>query len=322
MVDANHLLHRVLHVPALAGLSVKHTRHAGRDEARDQQIPFELGGAFGFLRVLKAAMLRMDAKRCIAVWDGSKYSERRLELFPGYKDRGPRTDNEQEHHERFVHNRPVIRRLLPLLGVRTLRFDKREGDDVIYEVVQRAAGHGYVDRVIMSEDKDFLQMVGGGVRAHMPIRNVWVDEKNFCDEMGLPQQRWMVYRAIDGDKSDKIPGPAGVGPKTALQVITEAPSVKWRELEEFCAAHKSARVRKVAAQIDVVKRNYKLMRLGREVFDDEEIQKIDRVISRPVRSDLNAARAALNDLNFKSITSYYTEWVIPFIRAGARWGAR
>lgn len=321
MVDANHLLHRVLHTP-LAGLSSKHTRHADRDVDRDQQVPFELGGAFGFLRTLKAAMLRIDARRCIAVWDGSKRSARRMEIFPGYKHRSPRTDSEQLHHERFLINRPVIRRILPQLGVRTLRFDKREGDDVIYEVCMRAVEHGFTDRVILSEDKDFAQMVGGGIRLHRPIKDVWVDDENFEFEMGVPQRRWMVYRAMDGDASDKIPGPDGVGPKTALQVITEAPSVKWRELAAFCAAHKSKRVQKVADQIDVLKRNYALMRLGREVFDDDELEKIDRVIRRPVRSDLNAARAALNDLKFKSITAYYTEWVIPFIRAGARWGER
>lgn len=322
MVDANHLLHRVLHVPALAGLNVKHTRHADRDEDRDRQIPFELGGAYGFLRCLRAAMSRMDAKRCIAVWDGNERSARRMEIFPEYKQRAPRTESEQEHHERFVLNRPVLRRLLPQLGVRTLRFNAREGDDVVYEVVRRSVEHGFSDRVILSEDKDFAQVVGNGVRLHRPIRDVWIDEQNFELELGVPQSRWVMFRALVGDPSDKIPGVHGVGEKTALQAVTESPWFDWISFKEFCAGHKSARVRSIAKQIRVVKRNYKLMRLGREVFEPEELEKIDRVIQRPVRSDLNAARAALNDLNFKSITSYYTEWVIPFVRAGARWGAR
>lgn len=318
VVDANHLLHRVLHVPALSNLNAKNARFTKRETEND--VPDELGGVFGFLRSLKASLGKIDAKRCIAVWDGA-HSKRRLALFPGYKDRGERTDREREHHALFVKNQPILRGILPLLGVRSIKLARHEADDVIYELCQLAGPLGYPDRVIMSEDMDFAQMVTDQIRLHLPIKNTWIDLSNFERETGVPWKRFVLYRALVGDSSDKIPGVSGVGKKTAPRIVRDAPSIKWAALEEFCANHREARYRHVAEQIDIVKRNYKLMRLGREEFRASELARLSRAIRRPVRSDLNAAREFLDEIKFKSITQYYSDWVIPFIRAGARWGA-
>lgn len=315
IVDANHLLHRVLHAGSFSSLKVQNSKYAVRRPNDDP--PLEYGGAFGFLRTLRGALWRSDAVRCIAVWDGS-LSERRLELYPEYKDRGLMNDHELEHRRLFRINRPIVRKLLPMLGVRSIRLPNREGDDVIYEVCRIAGELGHRDRVILSEDRDFSQLIGEGVRLHLPIKELELTRDNFEIEAGVPWSRYVMYRAIVGDKSDKITGVRGVGEKTALEVVLNAPSIKWRDLREFCAASKSARIRSIASSLKVVKRNYKLMRLGMEEFTDEELQYLHRKVETPPKGDLEAARALFNEYNFMSFTRYYTDWTIAFRRLGAR----
>ena len=107
-----------------------------------------------------------------------------------------------------------------------------EADDVIGTLAVKARDAG-LEAVIVSGDKDFYQLVGPGIHLMNPGRGgaagveaEWVTEAEAPKKFGLPPSQVADYLALVGDSSDNIPGAKGVGPKTAVQLLQQFPSVE------------------------------------------------------------------------------------------------
>jgi DNA polymerase-1 len=107
-----------------------------------------------------------------------------------------------------------------------------EADDVIGTLAVKARDAG-LEAVIVSGDKDFYQLVGPGIHLMNPGRGgsagveaEWVTEAEAPRKFGLPPRQVADYLALVGDSSDNIPGAKGVGPKTAVQLLQQYPSVE------------------------------------------------------------------------------------------------
>lgn len=305
IVDASHLLHRVLHVEEIAQLG-------------------KFGGIFGFLRSLYWALDQQDViGRCVAIWDGG-LSERRLKLLPEYKAHrravdGNADEKEETHRRDFNRCRGHLNVMLPLLAVPSVVVDKREGDDVIYEAreVWRRMEAGNV--VIISEDKDFVQMVDDNTTLYRPVSRMRVEHRSFEDSIGVPRDRYLLYKSLCGDKSDNISNVPGVGEKTAREIVLEVPSTSWDDIVSYCESSKSARVRKVAEHIGIVQRNYEMVRLGAEVFTADEVREIKRALTVPTNSNLDELQGLFSIMKFNSLLQRgFYDFSIPFIRLGAR----
>jgi DNA polymerase-1 len=158
--------------------------------------------------------------------------------------------------------------VLPLLGVASLKLPDREGDDVVALVTDKALDLGH-KVVVVTEDKDMLQLVGPSVSVYRPTSDERVDEGSFSDCVGIEvtPDEYLLMRAIEGDKSDNIAGVSGVGRKTALALVEKAPRPASPEvLLETARAQDGARNKKVVESWDVVERNLALMDLEREEF--------------------------------------------------------
>lgn len=150
-------------------------------------------------------------------WEGGK-SRFRKRLLPQYKEnRKPSNVPLKEPGFR------LIREFLTLANVPQESQEGFEADDVI-----AAAVHHYKeshDVVILSADKDLLQLVGPGVTQ---IRfgpsgtkpDVWT-EWDVIREYGCAPKRLPYLMALMGDKSDNIPGIEGIGPKKGLKILKE-----------------------------------------------------------------------------------------------------
>jgi DNA polymerase-1 len=157
-------------------------------------------------------------------------------------------------HERYPEYKATRERLLPeqqadfdtgvervseiLSGYRVpiLELEGYEADDVIGTLARQAAGQE-IDAVVVSGDKDFVQLIGPGVSILNPwhgrpgqTTEKWYDETNAADRLGVPPNRVVDYLALLGDSSDNVPGVKGIGDKTALALIQ-----KWGALEDIIA---------------------------------------------------------------------------------------
>jgi len=111
---------------------------------------------------------------------------------------------------------------LPVLAVKGY-----EADDVIGTLAQREAAAGR-QVVIVSGDKDFYQLIGPRIALLNPGRGgpggvdeVWVDERNASERLGVSPGQVADYLALVGDSSDNVPGVKGIGEKGAVQLLTE-----------------------------------------------------------------------------------------------------
>ena len=111
----------------------------------------------------------------------------------------------------------ALRDLLEAFGIPVIAIRGYEADDVIGTLAQTAADRG-LQAVIVSGDKDFYQLVGPGIALLNPGRGgpaavdeVWVDESNAAERLGVPPSQVVDFLALVGDSSDNIPGVKGIG---------------------------------------------------------------------------------------------------------------
>lgn len=113
------------------------------------------------------------------------------------------------------------RELADAWGIRTLRSEGFEADDVLGTLATRGARDGF-EVMVASPDKDLGQLVGPDISLIRPGENRRLAERDICEQWGIASPERMVdYLALAGDVSDNVPGIPGVGPKTATRLIRE-----------------------------------------------------------------------------------------------------
>jgi DNA polymerase-1 len=143
----------------------------------------------------------------------------RDEVFAGYK--ANRTEMPQDLGEQI----PYIRRLLEAMRIPVLQYAGFEADDVIGAMARRAS-EGF-DVVIVSSDKDMLQLVDDRVHMYNPVKeDVWYDAAEAEQYMGVKPTQVADLLALMGDSVDNIPGAPGIGEKGARDLIGRFGSVE------------------------------------------------------------------------------------------------
>ena len=185
-----------------------------------------IGGIVGFLRSIGYTINMVRPTRVIIVFDGKGGSNRRRKIFPEYKmgrkmsvrlnrTTGVSLTREDEHKMMIAQLNRVIE-YLECLPLTITNVENVEADDVI----GYCAKHLFKDKVtIMSTDKDFLQLVDNRIKVYSPTKKLMYDEERIKNEYGIDAKNFLLYRILDGDKSDGIPGIKGAGLKTLLKVF-------------------------------------------------------------------------------------------------------
>ena len=229
-----------------------------------------VGGTIGFLKSIGLAIRTLRPSRCIVVFDGKGGSQRRRSIYPEYKQKRKsmqklnRTydfSDVEEESDAMKQQLMILVRLLEHLPVTTIALDSVEADDVI-----AYASHLVEDRsgqsIIMSTDKDFLQLVNDKTEIWNPIKKKLYDTQKVVDEYGIHPKNFIVYRVLDGDNSDNIPGVKGIGigtlKKNIPNVLNEAP-ITMTELKALTGKAKFFQY--IANNASTIDRNYSLMRL-------------------------------------------------------------
>jgi len=186
------------------------------------------GGIYGTLSMLLNILNQPDisADYIVACMDDG-IPPWRLEALPEYK--AHREDKRRmltpEQQESVYTQLEDIRQLLPLLGVRVLRYEDREADDVVAAACRVFIGRGAVGPgsapLVISGDRDLYQVMnyGQGVRVWDLGKKTAMTPAATKEVFGVPVQCWILYKALQGDASDNITGVPGIGEKTAAALI-------------------------------------------------------------------------------------------------------
>ena len=150
----------------------------------------------------------------LAVAMDSRGKSFRHELFEGYKATRPAQPPDLSQQI------TRLREIIDAYAIPTLQQEGIEADDLIATVVRRARERD-MHVVIVSADKDMLQLVGDDVVMYDTGRNVVYGPLETEAKLGVKPEHVRDYLALVGDTSDNVPGVPSVGPKTAQGLITE-----------------------------------------------------------------------------------------------------
>ncbi len=178
---------------------------------------------FLFGNILKRLIKDYDPKYIGVVFDppGATFRDK---LFEKYKaQRQPMPDDMRVQI-------PLVRRLCEAMRLPVLEERGYEADDVIGTIATEAARQGF-EVLIVSNDKDMMQLVGKNVRTLKTGSggakgDILVDEAKVQELLGVPAEKVVDYMALLGDTVDNIPGAKGIGEKGAAELITKYGSVE------------------------------------------------------------------------------------------------
>ncbi len=178
---------------------------------------------FGFLLTLREVLQKQKPTHIAVVFDRPEPTFRHL-MFPEYKA------TRDETPEDIRNSVPYIHKLLEAYRIPVISFPGFEADDVIGTLSRKASDRGF-QTYMMTPDKDFAQLVTDSVFMLKPSRSgnesVKWGVEDVLREFSVKDPLQVIdILALMGDTADNIPGAPGVGPKTAMKLISEYGSVE------------------------------------------------------------------------------------------------
>jgi aspartyl/glutamyl-tRNA(Asn/Gln) amidotransferase C subunit len=136
----------------------------------------------------------------------------RHEIYSEYKA------TREEKPEDLAPQFPLIHELVEAMEIPLLAHKRYEADDIIATLVHQGVAKGY-EVVVVSADKDLMQLVGDHVCMYDPMKDVTYDRAGVIEKFGVPPELVADVLALAGDSSDNVPGVPKVGMKSAAKLV-------------------------------------------------------------------------------------------------------
>ncbi len=251
------------------------------------------GAVYGFLNIF-LKYLEEDDPDYIAVCFDVKHPTFRHEEYEEYKATRKGMPDE------LAAQMPLLKELLHAFNVAVIEKMGYEADDLIGTFCEKASSKG-MECIVLTGDRDSLQLVNERVVVKLPVTKGGRTSAEFYDvdkvyeKYGVTPSQLIDVKALMGDKSDNVPGIAGVGEKTALSLIKEFGSLDGI-YENIDKISKPALKKKLEEGKNMAYLSRKLVTIMKEVPLEITEEDIKRKEYDPVRV-LNV----LNKLEFRSI---------------------
>jgi len=232
-----------------------------------------IGGTAGFLKILQKLCREIKPDKVVICWDGKGGSRKRKLINKNYKEgrkpirlnRDIKNLTEEEELQNKVWQQLRLIEYLNNFPITQLVSDGAEADDVISFVAQMPDFKGW-QKVIVSSDKDFFQLLDDETVAYRPIQNEVLNKKMIVEKFGIHPTNFALARAIVGDKSDNLEGIKGVGLPTIakrLPFLSEEKTYSIDEVTNFCENSNSTlkAYQNIVEGEEIIKENYQLMQL-------------------------------------------------------------
>lgn len=251
LIDGNAILHRAYH--ALPPLTTR------RGEP--------INAVYGFISMLLKVVVDLKPTHIVVCFDEKEPTFRHKE-FANYQAHRPRMADELS--SQFAKARAVV----AAFGIPVCSKPGFEADDVIGTLATKCKE----EVVIVTGDRDILQLVNGRVKVYMPI--VGMSEGKLMEisdveaKMGVSPELIPDYKALVGDPSDNYPGVPGIGPKTAIALLSKYKSVDevYKNLKEI----PEATAKKLQDGEESAKMSHRLATIVRDVPVDLDLSTADK----------------------------------------------
>ena len=178
------------------------------------------GGVYGFAALSLELIRQIQPDYVCVAWDKPKTNIRkRLEIYPEYKaGRKPAPPD-------FYAQIPILHELLDAFGWPLYEFDDYEADDIMATLDRQAEARGNIETYLITSDLDALQILDNNTFLYALKKGVSnidkFDVAEFEARYSIRIDQFLDLKSLKGDASDNIPGVAGVGEKTATQLLQQ-----------------------------------------------------------------------------------------------------
>jgi DNA polymerase-1 len=295
LLDGHALAYRA-YFALTRGSSSAFTTHAGEPTA----------GVFGFTSIL-LRLLEQDHPDYLAVtFDTGKTF--RDKLFPEYK--GTRAKMPEDLRPQMAR----IRQIVDAFNIPRLEMEGYEADDVLGSLSRHLAKDGYGVKIITG-DRDLLQLVDDRILVNLPGKTI-ADARDFytkdvVEYFGVKPDQVVDYKALVGDKSDNIPGVAGIGEKTAASLLNTY------ETLDGIYSHLSDISENTRKKLETGKSNAYLSQKLATIVTDLDVR-LDLDMARTEKFDPAHVEALFRELEFRSLMGRLTALYPAFGKSGSK----
>jgi len=235
------------------------------------------GAIYGFFSMFIKVIQQLEPTHIVVAFDRPKPTFRQ-QLYVGYQAQRPKMEGELSSQ---------FGKIIEILGkarIATYAVDGFEADDIIGTLAEGAKKRGG-EVIILTGDRDMLQLVTPKTRVLMPIKGIsevnFMDAEKVREKYGITPEQFVDVKALQGDPSDNYPGVPGVGPKTAAGLINDWGSVEgiYQHVDEIAVKNKKL-AQKLIDGHDACILAYKLATIVKDVpfafeFNDTKIDSIE-----------------------------------------------
>ena len=214
IIDGNNLVHRTFHT---ANLQKKRYENV---EVKGLHIFFTINAIYSYVK-------RFLPEQTIIVWDEKidYQKNKRKELSKEYK--GNRSSDSTPHQ-----NNEDIKLICKTLGIPSIFPRELEADDIVAYICRETKGK----KVIVSVDRDFLQLVDKDTILFDPIRKKYFEKDNFKENTGFDNIfDWFTAKCLTGDKSDNVSGIPGFGKVKVKKFLNGEVKLTTEQEEKYFA---------------------------------------------------------------------------------------
>ncbi len=245
---------------------------------------------FGFANMLLKVIKEKSPDMLAIVFD-PKGPTRRHGEYKEYKAHRPPMPKD------LVPQIPYIHKLVEAFHIPIFVQEGQEADDVIATLSRRAEADGH-KIVIVTGDKDILQLVGPNITVYDTLKDKIFESKDVEERWGVPPEQMVEIMGLMGDASDNIPGVPGIGEKTAQSLIKE-----YGTIENLLShTHKITKPKLKQSLIE----SAHLARLSRDlaVLHTDVPLDVSYEALKPKEPDNHALLQILRELEFTSLLKY------------------
>ncbi len=248
---------------------------------------FPTNAIYGFITTLRKLIDREKPDYLGIVFDTGKPTLRH-QAFKDYKA------HRKPMPEDLILQVPVLKKVIQAMNIPLTEYENYEADDVLASLA-RKAGMRRIPSVIVSTDKDLLQLVDDQTRVFNPAKEVYLDAAKVKEIFGVSPSQVVDVLSLWGDPSDNVPGVPGIGEKTSKRLINQFGSLEnlLQRLDEV----KNPRLRENITQ------NRDQLELSRQLVTIEKDLDVPFDLDAFALSppDADALAPLLRDLEFASL---------------------
>ena len=254
-----------------------------------------IGGLRGCIQSLQKVIRESKPDMVVICWDGAGGSKKRKLIKKDYKagrkpirlNRAIRNMSDDEETDNKFWQQSRLVDYYNQIPVIQFMFDATEADDIIAYVSKHKLLKDY-DKIILSSDKDFFQLLDDKTVLYRPVQKEILNKNSIVDKFSIHPTNFAMARAMAGDKSDNIEGIPGVGLKTISRrfpFLKEGKTKTFSDIITHCKKELEGgeikAYRNILESEEMLKRNYQMMQLYAPLLSIDEKNLVNATLQDP-----------------------------------------